>query len=649
MNAVVRDFSQDLASGLEAFLDGWRRGWTVPEPLSLAEWADRHRLLTAESSAEPGRWRTDRTPYLREIMEVLSNDSDVERIVFMKGTQVGGTEIGNCWVGYIIHHAPAPLMVVQPTVDVAKRWSRQRLTPMIEAMPELRSRIAPPKSRDSANTTLLKEFPGGFLVVAGANSAAGLRSMPVKYLFLDEVDAYPEDVDGEGSPIDLAERRTSTFARRKIFLVSTPTIKDCSVIEAEYERSDQRRYHVPCPHCEGLQVLRDEQLTANGTYLCEHCGREIEHRHKTWMLAHGRWIPKHPERRIRGYHLSSLYAPLGLGYTWAEIVQKREEAGQDPAKLKAYVNTILGLPFADEQHRLDWQELMDRAESWKRREIPPGCLLLTCGVDVQDDRLAVLLVGWGRGERSFIIDWLEIPGNPAEDALWAQLDRYLATPIHNTFDIAMTPVATAVDTGGHHTHTVYNYCRLRRDRLVLAVRGATVPGRPIIAGRPRPQDVNTKGGVLKNGVDLWTVGTDTAKGLIYARLATDAGRPPEERKIHFPADLGEDFYRQLTADVYDPEKRRWRRLPGRREEVLDCFCYAYAAACHPLVRVHLLRDQDWDRIEDQVQPKVKDLFAGEAAPPEPEAISVAEGPPEAPSRPARRSRRQKRNFVGGWK
>ena len=234
----------------------------MPDPaLTVSEWADRHRVLSPRASAEPGRYRTDRTPYMRAIMDALSPSHPARRIVVMKSAQVGFTEGGNNWIGYVIHHAPGPMLAVQPTVELAKRFSRQRIDPLIAESPALRERVRPARSRDAGNTVLSKEFPAGLLVITGANSAVGLRSMPARYLFLDEVDAYPPSADEEGDPVALAEARTRTFSwRSKILLGSTPTIHGLSRIEREYEASDQRRYFVPCPHCGHMQWLQFERL-----------------------------------------------------------------------------------------------------------------------------------------------------------------------------------------------------------------------------------------------------------------------------------------------------------------------------------------------------------------------------------------------------
>ncbi|HFB98050.1 MAG TPA: phage terminase large subunit family protein, partial [Bryobacterales bacterium] len=297
-------------SAAEIYNEAFDQGLRPDPPLTVSEWADKHRRLSARASSEPGPWRTARTPYLREIMDALSPASPIERVVFMKGAQVGATETGNNMIGYVIHHAPGPMLAVLPTVEMAKRNSRQRIDPLIEESEVLKGRVRPARSRDSGNTVLAKEFPGGILVMTGANSAVGLRSMPVRYLFLDEVDGYPGDVDGEGDPVALAEARTRTFSRRKIYVVSTPTIKGVSRIEREYEASDQRRYFVPCPHCGHMQWLQFERLRwekgepETAHYLCENCETPIEEHHKTAMLENGEWraTAVAEDANVAGFH-----------------------------------------------------------------------------------------------------------------------------------------------------------------------------------------------------------------------------------------------------------------------------------------------------------------------------------------------------------
>ena len=301
-----------------------------PEPIvTISEWADNHRMLSSKSSSEPGKWKTSRTPYLREIMDELSPCSPTQRIIFMAGAQVGKTECGNNWLGAIMHLFPGPVLAIQPTVDIAMRFSKQRIATLIDESAVLRDKVKPPRSRDSGNTLFSKEFPGGVLMITGSNSAAGLRSMPIKYLFADEVDAWPADVEGEGDPLSLAERRTITFPRRKIFICSTPTLKDSSRIEREYLQTDQRRYFVPCPYCQHKQVLvwRNLKWTDHdpntSAYECENCHKLLQEHHKNYMLANGVWMSTaETTSKAIGFHINSLYSPLGL-----LLAQECEEIG----------------------------------------------------------------------------------------------------------------------------------------------------------------------------------------------------------------------------------------------------------------------------------------------------------------------------------
>ena len=422
--------------GWDAIERAWREGLTPDPLLTVSEWSDRHRMLSSKASAEPGRWRTSRTPYLKAIMDCLSPTSPVERVVFMKAAQLGATEMGSNWIGYVIHHAPGPMMAVWPTVEMAKRNSKQRIDPLIEESSALAELIAPARSRDSGNTILAKEFRGGVLVMTGANSAVGLRSMPVRYLFLDEVDGYPLDVEGEGDAISLAEARTRTFARRKIFIVSTPTISGASAIEREYEASDQRRYFVPCPHCSHRQWLRFEQLRwdkgqpETAAYICESCDTAIAEHHKTWMLEHGEWRAMITDGagKTAGFHLSSLYSPVGWR-SWREIAAAWEAAvskeSGSAAAIKTFKNTELGETWVEEGEAPDWQRLYDRRERWTSGTVPAGGLFLTAGADVQKDRIEVDVWAWGRGLESWLVDHFVIPGGPDDPAAWDKLTALL--------------------------------------------------------------------------------------------------------------------------------------------------------------------------------------------------------------------------------
>ena len=325
--SISDDGSIFAFDGADALLRAWGGGLKPDPLLTVSEWADRYRMLSSRAAAEPGRYRTKRTPYMKDIMDALSPGHPAQRIVFMKAAQVGATEAGNCFLGFIIHQAPGPALAVQPTVELAKRNSRQRIDPLIEESPALRDKVKPARSRDAGNTMLSKEFAGGILIMTGANSAVGLRSTPARYIFLDEVDAYPASADEEGDPVSLAEARSLTFAhRRKVFLASTPTIRGLSRIEREYEASDQRRYFVACPHCGHRQWLKFERLRwekgkpETAAYACEGCDAAIAEHHKTAMLEAGEWRPTatSADPSTIGFHLSALYSPVGVAELGAD-------------------------------------------------------------------------------------------------------------------------------------------------------------------------------------------------------------------------------------------------------------------------------------------------------------------------------------------
>lgn len=617
----------------------WSAGWK-PDPIrTVSEWADEHRRLPREGASEFGQWRTSRTPYLREVMDCLSPHHPAREVVLMSSTQVGKTEVILNWIGQTIEWDPAPMLVVLPTTNVAKRWSKQRLAGMIRDTKSLRKLVLPTKSRDSGNTTLLKEFPGGVLVVGGANSAPDLSSMPIKYLALDEVDRYPYDLDEEGDPVMIAERRTSTYPRRKVFKCSSPTIESLSRINRAFEQSDQRRYFVPCPHCEEKQVLRWENLRwpegkpAEAAYACEHCGAMIEHHQKTAMLEAGEWRPT-AQREVDavsptvGFHLNALYTPIGLGESWGEHAALWERLKNDPSKRKVFRNTVLGECHKDPGEKLDWQMLQARADATPVRVVPTGCLVLTVGVDVQGNRLAVQLVGWGREQRSWTIDWLEIPGDPTQEGVWDRLDEYLAQPIVNAFGTQMRPAAIAVD-ARYLKDAVLRYTRPRRHRNIFAMQGEHSLSKTILSSATKP-DKNRRGRTSKRSADVWHVNSSAAKEWLFLRLQQDGDRDADQRLVRFPAGLGEEYYTQLTAEIYDPRKRLWVKQQARNE-ALDTYCYALAASYHPNVRVHVYREADWLKLESVLEPQSRDLFTPGAAPETAAAAQPRPAPTEKPS------------------
>ncbi|WP_333779756.1 phage terminase large subunit family protein [Falsiroseomonas oryzae] len=494
-------------------LQAWRDGM-APEPaLLVSEWADKHRVLGSRGSAEPGPWRTVRTPYLREIMDALSPAQAARRVVFMKGAQVGGTECGNNWIGYVIHHAPGPMLAVQPTTELAKRFSDQRIDPLVEETPAIRERVAPARARDTGNTLLSKEFPGGILVLTGANSAVGLRSMTARFLFLDEIDAYPGDVEGEGDPIALAEARARTFGwRRKAFLVSTPTIAGRSRIEREDAGSDQRRFFVPCPHCGEMQWLRFERLRwekgdpRSARYHCETCDEPIEEHHKTAMLAGGEWraTATSEDPHTVGFHISALYLPVGW-LSWEQIARDWEAAQGKPEDLKTFKNTVLGETWQEQGEAPDWERLVERREDFRMGMVPTGALVLTAGVDVQDDRLECDVWGWAEGYTSWLVDHVVVPGSPRERGPWDALAALLARDWPRLGGGAMRIARLCVNTGGRDTAAVYGHLRRLHDPRIAPTKGVDGWNRAQPVQGPTPVDALVDGRKLRRGLKLWTV------------------------------------------------------------------------------------------------------------------------------------------------
>lgn len=598
----------------KAFLEGLK-----PDPLvTVSEWADANRMLSSKASAEPGRWRTDRTPYLREIMDSLSPSSPVEKVVFMKGSQIGGTEAGQNWIGFVIDNSPGPMLFVQPTVDIAKKVSKQRLDPLIEESLSLSKKVAPARERDSGNTQLVKEFQGGILLLAGANSAAGLRSMPIRFLFLDEVDAYPGDVEGEGDPVELAEARTRTFARKKIFHVSTPLVNGHSRIESSFEESDRRYFRVPCPHCMHKQVIRwpmmkwEEGQPESVRLACEGCGTLIEEHHKTWMLSQGEWVPENPGHAVRGYHLSALYSPLGW-FSWADAVRQFLEAKSKQDRLKVFVNTVLGETWSEQGEAPEWENLYRRSRgSYERNMLQQGCVMLTAGADVQPDRIEVEILGWGCNQESWSLDYRVFPGDTNGNVPWERLEALLReTWASQTMEDGgvreMQIRMLAVDTG-NQTHRVYDWIRNQPSDRVIAVKGQD--GLASILGQPRAVDVNYAGRRIARGVKLWPVGVDLVKSELYGRLRMKEPIGEDELPFgwcNFP-EYSEDYFKMLTAEqkvariVRGYRKYQWEKI-RERNEALDCRVYARAAAA--VMGIDRFTEEDWEYLATSVPSKME--------------------------------------------
>ena len=572
--------------------------------ISVSDWANQNRVLSQTASSEPGRFRTSRTPYLKDIMDALSPSTSYEKVVFMKGSQIGGTEVGNNWVGYMIDQAPGPMLVVQPTVEMGKRWSKGRLAPLIEDTLCLRGKVKDPRSRDSGNTVQSKEFPGGIVVITGANSAVGLRSMPVRYLFLDEVDAYPPDADSEGDPLTLAIQRTATFARRKIFIVSTPTIKGLSRIEKEFEETDQRYFFVPCPFCGHFQTLRWEGVHYDAnfgevTYVCESCKGNIRDCHKTEMLSKGEWRATNKEKiseKVIGFHLNSLYSPVGW-LSWDTCLQNYEMAKDDEQLLKAWTNTTLGLTWEEKGDAPDWGLLFDRREKYKIGIVPKGGYVLTAGVDVQNDRLELEIVAWGKNRESWSVDYRTIYGSPTLPEVWKKLSEIVNENFESEDGVSRKINMLAIDSG-FSTQEVYAWVRTQSAHNVMAIKGIDNSLVPLNA--PTKVDVNIRGRKITNGVRLWKIGVSILKSELYGWLKqtrNEDGSIPHSY-LHFP-EYNTEYFKQLTAEqlvtkiVKGYPKREWQKTRDRNE-ALDCRIYARAAAI--ALGIDRWTEQKWEHI-----------------------------------------------------
>lgn len=557
-----------LAPQLARIARTWFQGFRPPPKLTVSQWADANRKLSSEASAEPGQWRTDRAAYQREIM-----DSGKPITVVMSSAQVGKTEIVNNVVAFHVDQDPSPILVLQPTLDMAETWSKDRLAPMVRDTPALKNKIAEAHSRNSGNTILHKKFVGGHLTIVGANSASGLASRPVRFLAADEVDRYPPSAGTEGDPLNLAIKRTTTFWNRRILIVSTPTTAGLSRIEAEWNRSDKRRYHVPCPHCEEHQVLKwgqirwPENRPDEAAYHCEHCGAEWTEGQRLAAVRAGKWIAEEPDAPIAGFHLNEIYSPWS---NCASIVRSFLASRKSYETRKTWVNTCLGEPFEEAAAKLDASELMQRGEDWSAG-VPNEVLVVTCGVDVQADRLEVERVGWGLDEESYSLDHYVIWGDPADPNTWKRLDAYLLQPTFREDGRELPVRTTCIDSGGHHTQIVYKFCKLRRNRRVFAVKGRAE------ANSIWPSKIRAKG---KDKSDVTIVGVDIAKDAIYSHLRVDK---PGPGFCHFPAGRAKQWFDQLTAEKVKTTyskgfPRRVYILPeGARNEGLDCRVYAYAA------------------------------------------------------------------------
>lgn len=579
-----------------------------PDPvLTVSEWSDRKRILSA-SSAEPGPFRTSRTPYNKEIMDRLSATDPAQFIIYKKSSQVGATELGNNWVGYTIDVDPSPMLYLMPTDALMKKTSKTRLQPMIDTTPDLKEKVKPSRSRDSGNTILEKSYPGGPLTMVGGNSPVGLSSVAVKKVYGDEIDRLPLDVGGEGSAVDLATTRTITFgSRKKILLTSTPTRKGQSIIDTEYEKTCQCEYHLPCPHCGAMQVLKFTQLRydkknyASTTYECEHCHKQIAERFKPQMLSSGVWIPKFSDRVdgiTWGYFINALYSPLGW-YSWAQMAKDYEDSEGDIPKRITFVNTKLGECYETEGDSPQWELLYAQRENYKTGTCKLQVAFITAGVDVQADRIEVEIVGWMKGKKSQSIDYRVITGDTSFDTTWDKLELLLSETFLRTDGMQMQINIMAVDTGYNTSH-VYDFC----NRSACAGRVVPVKGSDSISvlfRAPQPVQYSRQGKAV-NSIKVFSVGVSLIKSELYGwlkQVKNDDGTYPNGY-CHFP-EYNSEYFKGITAEKLEMKTNAknfnvftWVKK-YKRNEPLDCRVYARAAAA--IYNMDLFNDEYWDKMQ----------------------------------------------------
>lgn len=578
MAEAAASISPKLQANVQHVAENLLAGLRPPPEMTISQWAERYRVLAGSASSEPGRWSNARTPYLVEIMDELSPQSSATDVVFMKGSQIGGTEVLINTALYYIKHCPSPIGAFQTTEQTAKRFLKQRMNPAFSAM-----------GMDGifyGDEMYLKEFPGGVLVTGWSNSPSNFRSAPFRILLCDEISEWPKDCGGQGDPCELGRRRTTNFPRRKLFWNSTPGIDgECRITEMFFA-GDQRHYQVPCPHCgelhkwEWANVVWDSDadghdLPETVRMKCPHCGAEYGEHYKTELMAQGQWVKENPDGDYPSFHINALYSPLGW-YSWKNAVMDFLKSKGDVNKMKSFTNNVLGEAWSlDGGKVIDPNGLMTRCEEYEA-EVPDGAVVLTAGVDVQDDRLEVEVVGWGRGLENWGITNRILIGNPSESLVWEALDSVLMAGYGNSMNEKLYVAAALIDSGGHHTADVYRYTSKRERRNIFACVGKAGLARPLVT-RPKKTD---KSSVYD--ANIVNVGVDIAKDQFYDWIAIEC---PGPGYCHFPAkpdEYNKEFFAQLTAEkrfkkwVRGAQVWAYKKLRPRNE-ALDKRNYARGA------------------------------------------------------------------------
>lgn len=549
-------------------------------------------------------------------------DPRVEKVSVMKSARVGYTKIIDHVVGYYLHQDPSPILVVQPRVEDAEDYSKSEIAPMLRDTTVLADIAPDPKTRSGENTLLKKTMKNGAsIALVGANSPGGFRRITVKIVLFDEVDGYPVGGAGsEGDQIALGTKRSETFWNRKIVAGSTPTIKGLSRIEKLYQEGDQRRFYVPCPQCGEFQILewggkdvahgvkwdKDEQgkdLPETAHYVCKHNGCIINEQDKPDLIHGGEWRAAAPFKGHASFHINSLYS-LMPNARWSLLVAEFLRVKSDPIELQTFVNTTLGETFEDRgEGALSELTLARRAEVWAG-EVPDGVVLLTAAGDTQDDRVELEIVGWGRNEERWSIAHVVIDGDPDSPALWKEVDHVLKRQWVKANGQAFSIMAACIDSGGHHTQRVYEFCKARLGRRIWAIKGESARG-----GQRSPVWPSKRPTRKSKGFRPYIIGVNAAKDIIRSRLKLE--QPPPETAcpgyMHYPQDRDVNFFAQLVSErsvrkrIGGKDVRVWEQTPGRANEALDLAVYSYAALCG-LMQQGVKLNSLADRMEQNHEP-----------------------------------------------
>ena len=621
-----------------------------PQRLTPSQWAEKNFYLSPEASSEPGRINFNRAPYQREMLDAII-DPTLEEVVIMSSSQVGKTTIQLAMVGFLIDLQPCPIMWLGPTLQMSEATSKDRLAPMLRDSPALSQKVKPPTARNSGNTLLSKAFPGGQIVLVGANSPASLASRPIRAILGDELDRFPDSAGSEGCPVNLAKKRTATFWNRLHIWVSTPTVKDKSRIEKLWNLSDKRHYLVPCPHCGHRQALAWEGLQYENkgkidltrgdvgevTYRCSGCGKDIDENRKFDMLAAGQWEASGRAGKIAGFHLNELYSPWK---PWQDVARDFEAAQGDPLRLQVFWNTSLGLPFEhDGATKFDWENLQYRADAsdYQMGQIPSGVFLLTAGVDIQGDRLECSIFGWGEGEQCWLIRHEVLFGDPLDNGVWEDLDFLLQYDFSHPLGGTLRVRKTAIDSG-YLAQEVYRRSRGRKDWMVIK----GVAGDRKLVGAGTWQEINWQNKPIKRGIKVHSLGVDLLKQTILGRCRVAA---PGPKYLNLPNNLPPKYCQELAGSEVMIKKKVnaswkyvWEPVPGVRNEPLDCAVYAYAAAI--FLGLPRFNANHWDKIRQSITNET-------GQPVEPETPKPESPPtPEPPKR--RKPVRRINNYLSGF-